>query len=470
MGAHSRRRRSWSCPPAAAAATLCAALRPPPPARKQERAAPPAPPAAAAQGPRPRAQPAAIPSSSSCCCCSPPRAHTRKTHGTAAAGPPPLPGPRGGGGRAPRAALARSCAVAAWLRGCGAPPPAPTAQPGPALRCAHTHRRNPRAESYRSCPLWPLQPRASPAGAERRRGASAKGERAPGSAAPARRGERDSQLGPAEGKRSGPHPCTPSRCHSGNGRTPPCSPNHPFCHRGETLPPSFPVGVCLGKRGGECPNQSLENCVPHPSCPILSQHGQGSSLPPRISRSTRRLPGSSHFLPLLPQARGAERRHPTSAWPGSRKPAPSTGWGAVSLPPPLSRNGGRPDEVSPCPPPIRPCRAPEVRALCPDEGHPREPLPPVPHGGGRGSCPTPPRRRRRGSRLTAAAVPPANAAPPRTGAAPGVPPALHKAAGEARGARAHPQPRRGRGGVREPLPGSVPSPAAAASADLRFVR
>ncbi|XP_056338750.1 basic proline-rich protein-like [Oenanthe melanoleuca] len=359
------------------------------------------------------------------------------THGTAAAGPPPLPSPGRGEAAAGRPGL-RSHAAATPRR----PPP----RPGPALRGAHGQAQPPR----RKLEKLPASPPPSPRvpwerGAAARRPAQGEGERAPGGAVPARRGRG------AAGARSGPRRCAPSPCQPGRRRrrAPLCSPNHPFCHRGETLPQ---VSLSLRAGGeGERPEQSLQNRSPLPHPPPARPR---QALTPR---SAPRLPGSSHSSP---PARGAERRHPTSAWPGSRKPAPRPGRVGCRVPPSsLAETGGRPGEVTPRAHPPPPGRG--VRARCPGKGRPRGPS--APRGGAAAPAPLPP--------------PPARGKPPRRGrgAARQRRPSAHRRGrgrppGATRGGRA------GAGGpgtppaAPEPLPGSVPSPAAAAGADLRFVR
>nr|XP_041569946.1 skin secretory protein xP2-like [Taeniopygia guttata] len=370
----------------------------------------------------------------------------RETHGTAAAGPPPLPGPRGGGGRAPRAALARSC---------DAPPPAPAARPGAARRArAGTAPAQKVREVARFAPSFPSRPLRARSGGEAPC-AGGKGEgagrRAP---CPARKGGRPARPRGRSAER--PAPLRTESLSAGEEEAASlCSPDHPFCHQGETLPQ-----VSLSLRGGgegERPKQSLQNRTPLPHPP-----------PARPVSDPQTSPSPSRFLALSPpRPQPGARRGGTRPPPGlEQETGPSARQGGVPYPPPPppapGRNRGTSRRSNPAPTPPPPGAG--VRARCPGKGRPGGPS--APHGGAAAPAPLPP--------------PPARGKPPRRGRGaarqrrpsahrrgPGRPPALRGAAGQARGPRHTP---RRAGAVREPLPGSVPSPAAAAGADLRFVR
>lgn len=370
-----------------------------------------------------------------------------RTH-TALRRPGPHPSPGRGEAAVGRPGLSSHAA---------ATPRRPPPRLGPARRCAaRTGRHSPRAQSYRSCPLRPLLPLASLEGAERRRGAlrrgKGRGRRAARSLPGAERGAAGSAPRTERGAaRASARRIVVSRGKGGGVRR--SAPQITPFVIGERPSLKFRYRCVVGVRGDVLSNPFK---IP-PRCPTLPRPGQGSPGPPI---SAPRLAGSSHFHP---PARGAERRHPTSAWPGSRKPAPSARQGGVPYLPLPRRNRGTSrrshPRAHPPPPP-----AAGVRARCPGKRRPRGPS--APHGGAAAPAPLPP--------------PPALGKPPRRGRGaarqrrpsahrrgPGRPPALHGAAGQARGARAHP---RRAGAVRELLPGSVPSPAAAAGADLRFVR
>ena len=160
-----------------------------------------------------------------------------------------------------------------------------------------------------------------------------------------------------------------------------------------------------------------------------------------VTRGKGRAPPCSRIAPFV-GGRGASRKFPNHPFSAAvPRPPPA----APTPPPgPVAAAAEGPSRGSP----------PAARARCPARGGPAPP--------GFASTPLPTPRPGAGE-----------AAPARPRCRPPTPPlsAPLRSRRAGAGAGAHPPPWRGRGGAREPLPGSVSPPAAAAAgADLRFVR
>lgn len=145
----------------------------------------------------------------------------------------------------------------------------------------------------------------------------------------------------------------------------------------------------MGKRGGECPNQSLQNCVPYPSCPILSAQAGQFPAPPHQPQH----PSPPRLLALSPstapsQGRGEAAPDLRLAWEQETSPLHRVG---CRIPPsPAQPKWGTSRRSKPVPPPSAPAGPPRCEHYALTRGIPANPYPRFPTEGAAAPAPLPP--------------------------------------------------------------------------------